>query len=214
MAKSVIRAQGMKIIAILILIVLAGCATNYKDFKVSDVRDDEGVVIGKVEVTYNKEPYNIDLCKFCIGSNCHDLLDEGYVFMSLIRDEDYSSISLFCHYIGGQGDRTHIFNSNPLEVKPGVTYIGNLIFSANEILSDQLTPDMVLPQKTYSGRAGMLGVVGVLLLPERKPIQVVGAMLSVKDDISSVLSAYQKQVGDESVQAEKSIVTVGVQAEK
>jgi hypothetical protein len=208
------RAQGMKVFIIIFLVFLTGCASNYKDFKASDVRDDEGIVIGKVEVTYNKEPYNIDLCKFCIGSNCHDLLDEGYVFMSLIRDEDYSSISLFCHYIGGQGERTHIFNISPLKVKTGVTYIGNLLFLANEVSSGQLTQDMVLPERTSSGRAGMLGAVGVLLLPERKPIQVVAAMLAVKDDMPSVLSAYQKQVGDEEAQAEKSIVTVGVQAEK
>lgn len=210
MERAAISAHGMKITIAILLMVLAGCASNYKDFKVSDVDDDEGIVIGKVSVDYNNNPYNTDLCKFCIGSTCHELLKDGYVIMPLKRNEDNSTISLECHYIGGQGDRTHILNIKPLKVKPGVTYVGNFLFSNKEVSSDQLTSDMVLPQKVYTGGRGLFGVAGVLLLPEGKPMQVVGAVLSIKDDIPSVLSAYQKQAGNETAQVAKNIITVGL----
>lgn len=211
MAISGIRVMGITIMAILLLIGLTGCTSNYKDFKVSDVGEDEGVVIGKVNVVYNNNPYNTDLCKFCIGSTCHELLKEGYVFITLRRDEDHSAVSLFCHYIGGQGDRMHTFKISPLKVKPGVTYIGNLLFSTKEVSSDQLELGMVLAKKDNTDGRYMFGIAGVLLLPEGKPVQVVGSILSIEDEMSAVLNAYQHQVGNDSGTIEKSIVTVEAQ---
>jgi hypothetical protein len=91
-----------RILTVVLLIFLAGCASNYKDFKTSNVGDDEGVVIGKVSVAYKDSSYNTDLCEFCIGSTCHKLLKEGYVFMPLKSGESHSSLSLECHYTGGR----------------------------------------------------------------------------------------------------------------
>ncbi|MDH5763731.1 MAG: hypothetical protein OEZ51_12165 [Nitrospinota bacterium] len=205
---SEIRTHGSKVFLTLLLVFLTGCASSYKDFKASNVGEDEGVVVGKVSVVFNGEPYNINLCEFGIGSTFHDLLDEGYVFMPLKSGETQSSVSLKCHYTGGQGDHTHTFNINPQEVKPGVTYFGSLHFSVDEVLTNQLTADMVLPKKRYSGRAGMLGVVGVLLLRERAPIQVAAAKLLVKDELRPVMEAFQRQAGDGTVQVETNLVVV------
>jgi hypothetical protein len=113
----------------------------------------------------------------------------------------------------GPGDLTHVFDIGPLEVKPGIAYFGSLHFEANLVMANEAPLNVVLPQKTYSGRAGTLGVVGVLLLPKREPIQVVGAKLSVKDEMSPVQEAFQRQVGSDSGSIEKSIVTVKAQDE-
>ena len=55
MGKSIVRVQGMKIIAILMLVVLTGCASNYKDFKVTDVDENEGVAyFGNLHFSVNE----------------------------------------------------------------------------------------------------------------------------------------------------------------
>jgi putative hemolysin len=114
MKASAIRVQGMKIFITIILVLLTGCASNYKDFKVSDVADDEGIAIGKVKVVYNGKSYN-DECRICINSTCHKLTKEGFVFMSL--DQGTANIEeLYC--MDG-GEQNQSFENTQFEVKGG-----------------------------------------------------------------------------------------------
>jgi hypothetical protein len=123
MKASAIRVQGMKIFITIILVLLTGCASNYKDFKVSDVGDDEGVAIGKVKVVYNGRSHN-DECLICINSTCHKLTREGFVFMSL--DQGTANIEeLYCR---DGGEQNQSFENTQFNVEPGINYFGNLLF--------------------------------------------------------------------------------------
>ena len=208
MGTSKIWVQGMRVIGILLLLSFTGCSSSYKDFKVSNVDEDEGIAIGKVEVTYNNSPYNTDLCKFCIGYTCHKLLKEGYVFMSLKRNEDHSVLSLLCHYIGGQGDRKHKFKISSINLNPGINYIGNLLFTAKEVSPNQLELGMILPQEAIKYDVSIEGIPVGLLIPEGPPVDVVGAKLSIRDELADVLEVFRKQVEKEDIQVEKNLIDI------
>ncbi len=48
-------------------IALAGCATTYKDFKADQIKPNEGVVVGKVNIKYNGRNMN-EQCGLCLNS--------------------------------------------------------------------------------------------------------------------------------------------------
>lgn len=197
MGTSEIRAQGMKIMAVLLLIGLTGCASNYKDFKVSDVGDDEGIAIGKVKVVYNGRSYN-DECLICISSTCHKLTKEGFVFMSL--DQGIANIEeLYCIDNGAQQNQS--FENTQLEVKKGINYFGNLKFRWKNSN----------PTSDYSA-LGVFGLVGGLIAVAIEAPVDGKIRISVQDDISSVLNVYSQQVGNELGPVRKSIVIVEHQA--
>ncbi len=80
----------MKQFSFLILFFLtSGCATTYKDFKVSKVRPDESVAIGKVKIKYNGKDFNKE-CKICFKDQttlCQTLTEEAYVFQNVKKGE-------------------------------------------------------------------------------------------------------------------------------
>lgn len=194
---SVIRVRGIKIIAILLLIVMTGCASNYKDFKVSDVDDDEGIAIGKVKVVYNGKSYN-DECRICISSTCHKLTKEGFVFMSL--DQGMADIEeLFCIDNGAKQNQS--FENIQFKVKKGINYFGNLKFRWKN--SNPSSDNSAL---------GMFGLVGGLIAVAIEAPVDGKIRISVQDDISSVLNIYRQQVGGELGPVRKSIAIVGNQA--
>ena len=197
MSISEIRAQGMGIFIAIILVLLTGCASNYKDFKVSDVGDDEGIAIGKVKVVYNGRSYN-DKCQICISSTCHNLTKEGFVFMSL--DQGIANIEeLYCIDNGAKQNQS--FENTQFKVKGGINYFGNLKFRWKN------------PNPSSDNSAlGMFGLVGGLIaIAIEAPVD--GKIrISVQDDISSVINAYRQQVGDKLGPVRKSITIVGSQA--
>jgi hypothetical protein len=90
-----------------------------------------------------------------------------------------------------------------LKLKGGVNYFGNLKFRWKNS-----------NPSGGSAALGMFGLVGGLIAAAVEAPVDGEIKITVKDDISSVLSAYRKQVGDEGAQARKSIVTVGTHAEE
>jgi hypothetical protein len=186
------------ILSVVLLIFLAGCASSYKDFKVSDVDDDEGIAIGKINVVYNGETYNEE-CKICISDTCHKLTEEGYVFMPLGQGTAIIE-KLYCK----DGiEQNQAFQGAQFMVKQGVTYFGDVTFNwKNE------------NQPSFIESAFALGFAGGAFASTYMARLDGEIVMSVEDNIEPVLKVYQQQVGDDSGSVEKSIVTVGVQAEK
>ena len=197
MSISEIKTKGVKICVIVLLVFLTGCASNYKDFKVSDVDSDEGIAIGKVKVVYNGVLYT-DECRICISSTCHELTSEGFVFMSL--DQGTASVEeLHCKDGGNQNQS---FENTQFKVEQGVNYFGNLVFNWKN--SD--------PSSGASNALGAFGLIGGLVAASIEAPVDGEITITVNDDMPSVLSAYRQQVGNEEAQARKSIITVGSQA--
>jgi putative hemolysin len=196
METSAIRVKGMKIVMAILLMVLTGCASNYKDFKVSNVDDDEGIAIGKVKVVYNGRSYN-DECRICINSTCHELTKEGFVFMSL--DQGTANIEeLYCK---DGGEQNQSFENTQFKVEPGVNYFGNLIFRWKNS-----------NPSGGSAALGMFGLVGGLIAAAVEAPVDGEIKMTVKDDMSSVINVYRQQVGGELGPVRKSIAIVGHQA--
>ena len=121
----------MRIFIIVTLIFLTGCGStpHYRQFDLSKVNEHQGVIIGKIEVEYNSRPYPVGGCRFCVDGDCHQLLNPGYVFMPIGLGKVFNTF-LACGYpVLGRGD--HKFEVDSFEVKPGVTYFGNLLFSVS-----------------------------------------------------------------------------------
>lgn len=197
--KNTMRANRMKIVVVVLLMILTGCSSSYKDFKVSDVDENEGIAIGKINVVYNGKPHNKE-CKICISSTCHKLTEEGFVFMPLEQGPVVIE-TLLCK--DGMTEQNQSFQGAQFEVRQGVTYFGNLTFNwINEY------------PHTFINMVGV-GMIGGAALQSSVNARLDGEIsMKVEDDMLPVLSAFQQQVGNTEAQAEKSIVSVGVQAEK
>lgn len=198
MGTSGIRAQGMNICIVTLLILLAGCAGSYKDLDTDKLSDDEGVAIGKVTVIYNGKPYNHE-CQICIQSSCQDLTEEGWVFMRLKQGGALIE-ELYCSE--GITRQNQAFEGAGFEVKPGVTYFGDLTFNWK---NENPFTFMNAFATNFVGGVAMQSAADAKLDGEIK--------MSVEDNMEPVLEAYQQQVGDESVSIGKSISVVGYQAQ-
>lgn len=197
MGISGIRAQGMKIMAILLLFGLVGCAGSYKDLDTVELSDDEGIAIGKVAVIYNGESYNHE-CQICIQSTCQNLTEEGWVFMRLKQGGALIE-ELFCSE--GISRQNQAFEGAGFEVGAGVTYFGDLTFNWK---NENPFTFMNAFATNFVGGAAMQASADARLDGEIN--------MSVEDNMEPTLQVYQQQAGDASGPVGKSISIVGYQA--
>ena len=174
--------------------LLSGCATTYKDFRVSDVNYKEGVAIGRVNITYNQKNYNSE-CAVCLyqtngtGGPCQKLTEEGFVFLDILKGEN-SLGRVECK-------DTSIYHYNPVKAiftqNEGVTYFG----------------DVKIDWQNQGGFKGtdMFGLVGALI----SEAQTYGTfkMTVNEGNMKEVIKAYENQTKQEKVQVTKNLITVG-----
>lgn len=199
--KKVMRTNRTKIVVVVLLMFLMGCSSNYKSFKLSNVDEGEGTIIGKIQVVLNGEDYS-NLCYVCINSSCQNLTLEGYVFMPM-KQGTAQIEKVYCET--GVSESKQVLQGAQFEVKPGVTYFGDV------------TLDWKKDRSSSGGAKFMSAAFGLIgrTLAQGVETGVDGEIkMSVKDDMSSVLKTFREQMGKNDIQAEKSIVSVGVQAER
>jgi hypothetical protein len=175
-------------------VILASCATTYKDFKLSDVNYKEGVAIGKVNIKYNGVKRNTD-CAVCLyhingkgnGGPCQKLTDEGLVFLDVLKG-DTSLGRIECK-------DTSIYHYNPIGAfftqADDVTYFGEVNIEW---------------QNSGGFKASdMFGLVGAAF----SEAQVYGQlkMSTQVGNMSEVVKAYEAQTKQEKVKVVKSIMS-------
>lgn len=178
----------MRIFIAVLLILLAGCGAtrSYKDFNLSKVDKSLGVIIGKVDIEYNSRPFGANRCRFCISRDCHQLLGDGYVFMP-VGKYDVTNVLLVCGYPDvGRGD--HLFEVGPFEVKPGIIYLGNLVFSVSSRITKSYT--------TYYPKY------------EEHTHYELFATVTVEDDMEDVVKVFRQQVKRKDIPVEKNLLDI------
>lgn len=106
------------------LIGLSSCISTRKEFKAENVKGNEGILVGTVNVTYNKKNWNPE-CTVCFnttGSKCQKMMADGIVVLSLPRGEAELS-KITCRDVSAQN--YHIRGAT-LQVKSGVNYFGQI----------------------------------------------------------------------------------------
>lgn len=173
---------------------IGGCATTYKDFKLSNVKPSEGVAIGKVNIKYNGRVLNKE-CAVCLGStagggNCQNLTDEGIVFISLPTGE--ANI----RRIACKDTSIQHFNLSgaKFQVGNGLTYFGQV--------------DFEWANKGGFKVSDLFGAIGAAISESNNDGIV---KMSVKDSgLPEVLRLYEQQTQQEKVKAVKSLPTVNL----
>ena len=113
-----------KIALLSLLLVMSGCSTTYKNFKMSHIDVNESVAIGKVHVNYNGKPFNKE-CAICLRSidgPCQGLTEEGYVFMAVKKGKS-SVRRVVCKDSSPQ--HYNIADADYMQAE-GVTYFGDV----------------------------------------------------------------------------------------
>jgi hypothetical protein len=178
------------ILACAAAIYLSACATTHKDFKVSDVKPTEGVVIGKVNIKYNGKDLNKD-CAVCLNSvngPCQNLTEDGLVFKNIPRGE--SSIRrIACKDTSLQ--HYNMTGAN-FQTGEGVTYFGQV--------------EIEWANKGGFKASDMFGAIGAAIGESSNDGTI---KMSVKDrNMNEVVKAYEDQT-KEKIKPTKSIVKVG-----
>ena len=123
---------GKRFFLILFLIFLTGCVSDYKNFKLSNLDDNEATVIGKIEIVYDNHQ-STESCRFCIDSTCQDLTREGYFFMSMGMGAP-EQLWVKCDRRIDFDKRSYFsFKIEPFEVFSGVNYFGDFIFNVEKV---------------------------------------------------------------------------------
>ncbi|MDH5763730.1 MAG: hypothetical protein OEZ51_12160 [Nitrospinota bacterium] len=222
----------MRIFITAFLIFLTGCGAtiqyqkNYKNFDLSKVDENQGVVIGRVDVELEAKPYDARLCGFCMGSVCHQLFEDGYVFMPL-EQGNVPIVSISCDLPGPRGNREYRFGVDQFQVKPGITYIGNLLFSIKKWSSRAYTTSKSEDYTDYQTRKmsgevdnhldalvkdeidGLLSDMFFVFTDasKKRTYYEYSASVSAEDDMSDVLEVFRQQVKKEA-QVEKNIIKI------
>ena len=166
-----------------------------------EVGDNQGVAIGKIKVVYNGKN-NPERCIVTIGSKITRLAEEGLVFVAL--DEGNAEITeVNCRGENDEISQNNNFENAKFTVSEGVNYFGDvtIIWSNPEPQSDASMGLMIF------GAIGG-GIAGAIQAKKDGTIS-----MSVEDNIEEVLIANKKQLGDETIQAKKTIITIGTQEE-
>lgn len=184
--------NNLKFISLLFLgLYLSGCATTYKDFKPTEVKPNEGVAIGKVNIKYNGKDMNKE-CAVCLNSingPCQNLTDEGFIFKNVPKGE--SSI----RRIACKDTSLQHYNLNGaiFQVAEGINYFGQV--------------DIEWANKGGFKAGDMFGAIGAVISESSNDGTV---KMSVKDgNMNEVVKAYEQQTKQEKIRANKSIVKVG-----
>jgi len=225
----------MRVLLIVGLILMIGCTTrsNYKRFDLPWAEENLGVIIGKVDVNYDSGKFDSEECRFCIDKVCPQLLNGGYIFLSLPQ-RDVTHARLSCYY-PKVGYKDHFFEVSQLEVKPGIVYFGNLIVnvtfgSSHTYKNPNYVPPKPDPPEDYynsqakygtSNIAKQLykemmfdmvdGIVDVFVsdyTPETITNYNLPATVLVEDGMVDVVEVFQKQVGQEDIQVEKKLIHI------
>jgi len=186
-----------------VLIFNFGCAkrTSYKEFKTLEVGDDQGVAIGKIKVVY-KGKNNPERCIVTIGSKITLLSKEGLIFVAL--DEGKAEITeVNCRDENDEISQNNNFKDAEFTVSKGVNYFGDvtIVWSNPE------------PQSATSMGLMIFGAIGGGIAGAIQAKNDGKISMFVEDNMEEVLNAYKKQVGDETIQAKKKIITIGTQVE-
>ncbi len=215
----------MRILLVIILILLAGCGTrHYKQFDLADIKENQGVIIGKIDVKYNYLPFDTTGCKFCAGFACQSLLDDGYVFMS-VEKGPLTQGRLSC----SNPDISYLVES--FEVGSDIVYFGNLIFTvidtspnpgAVPVRSTARTIKLIkeAPEDYYVDDFGKAAIrdfaswlTSVEVTPNQRAPYKIYFDVSVKDDMKDVLEVFRAQVKNKEVKVEKNIFNIKLEAE-
>jgi hypothetical protein len=162
-------------------VLISGCASTYKDFKTSQVQNDQGVAIGRVHVMYNgrESNKNCAICFDSVNGPCQKLTPEGFVFQNIKRGEA-SLRRVVCKDISLQH-----FNieSATFKQSPDVTYFGDIDIN-------------------WTNRGGfkvtdLFGAIGAIISESSND----GAVkISAKAaDVNEVLRAYKEQTKESDV---------------
>ena len=169
---------------------LSACATTHKDFKTANVKPNEGVVIGKVNVSYNGRDMTKE-CAVCLNGTsgpCQNLTEDGLIFKNIpkgpatVRRVECKDTSIQHYNITG-ADFT---------VADGVTYFGNV--------------NIDWTNKGGFKASDMFGLIGAAISESSND----GAIkMAVRDvGMTEVVKAYEEQT-KEKIKPSKSIAKVG-----
>jgi hypothetical protein len=216
--------------------IMMGCGTrHYKQFELSNVNENQGVIIGKIDIKYNYRPFDSTGCRFCAGSACQYLLDDGYVFMSVGKGP-LTQGRLSCSY------PNIYYTVKSFEVGSDIIYFGNLIFTVYDTSPAPNTPPVrptparEKPEVDYFEdyeRRKMNGEVtshvdaiakGVIddtvsslfssdgTSGPRAPY-IIYFDVSVKDGMTEVVKVFRSQVKNKDVNVEKNIFDIKLEPE-
>ena len=171
---------------------LCSCATStYKDFKVSQVVENEGVAIGKVNIKYNGKDSNKEcfVCLDSVNGPCQKLTEEGFVFLNTSKGAA-SIRRIACKDTSMQ--HYNIEGANFTQ-SDGVTYFGNV--------------DIAWTNDGGFKASTMFGAVGAMISESNNDGTI--NMACSPGKMSEVVAAYEQQTKQTAVQATKSIVKAG-----
>lgn len=173
-----------------VVVFLSGCATTYKDFKPSQVKPEEGVAIGKVNIKYNGKDFNKE-CAVCLNSvngPCQNLTPEGFVFKNIPKGEA-SLRRIACKDTSLQH---YNMNGATFQVVEGTNYFGNV--------------EIEWANKGGFKASDMFGAIGALVSESSNDGTI---KMTVKEgNMGEVVKAYEDQTKQKS-KSTKSIVKVG-----
>lgn len=238
------KAQGIIIFIVVCLVILTGCGTrHYKQFDLSNVSENQGVIIGKIDIQYNYRPFDSTGCRFCAGSACQYLLDDGYVFMS-VEKGPLAQGRLSCSH------PDIFYTVESFEVGSDIIYFGNLFFTVYDTSPDANTapvgttrttslipdvPDDHFDDQNYQrrkmngevtshvddfGKAVIQDFASWLTTYDYKDTSggqpapyLVYSDVSVKDGMSDVLEVFRTQVKNKNVKVRKNIFKIKLEEE-
>ncbi len=185
----------MKIVSLLVIsLFLSSCASNYKDFKLKQIRKDEVVAIGKIKINYNGMDFT-EKCHICIiGSNdscgvMTELLSDGIFFQNIKKG------------------KAKLARVQCIDVSPQLYIIDGAELNANDEV--QYIGDIQIDWKNEGGFkfSTLFGVFGGLYDEANNDGEI---RMSVKNNGSKELEKlYSKQIQSKATKVTNQIIKVG-----
>jgi hypothetical protein len=181
--------NNLKLLFVLLSgLLLSGCATTYKDFKTSDIKPNEAVAIGKVNIKYNGKSMNNE-CFVCLNSSngpCQKLTEEGFVFQNIPKG--VASLSrIACKDTSQQ--HYNITGAN-FKVADDVNYFGEV--------------NIDWTNKGGFKTSDLFGAVGMLISEANNDGTI---KMNIKEgNMNDVVKAYEQQTKLEKIKANKCLI--------
>lgn len=179
-----------RILFLLSCFYLSGCATTYKDFKTSEIKANEGVAIGKVNIKYNGKDMNKD-CAICLNSingPCQNLTEDGIVFKNIPKG-DATLRRVVCKDSSMQH---YNIEGAKFVVADDINYFGEV--------------NIEWANKGGFKASDMFGAIGAIVSESSNDGTI---KLSVKEgNMKEVVRAYEQQTKLENVKTSKTLIRV------
>ena len=189
--------KALKLVAIIAILSLFTCIKNIRDFDPNAVEDNEGIVIGKVNVMYNGKHFN-ENCIVAFSGGVYKLdktglvaipLEAGEVRMARITCQDVSSYK----YDFGEGMTFENFGDGK------ITYFG----------------DVTLEWETKGGFKSstcllLFGALGGAILGTVASINDGDMEVKVGNNLSGTLQEYRNATGENPGNVQTSLMSTGM----